>query len=78
MTTRTVTSRKTVVKKAGKANLPMGPTAGLSVHGTNSRGQYFCGVGAVTGTSSKEGAESVGSDLFQKVLMSLPPCYCAS
>jgi hypothetical protein len=37
-----------------KFKLPMGPTAGLSVSGTNSRGQYFCGVAAMVGTPPKD------------------------
>ena len=33
-----------------KLKLPTGPTAGIRVSGTDSRGQYFCGVAAMIGT----------------------------
>ena len=33
-----------------KMKLPTGPTAGIRVSGTDSRGQYFCGVAAMIGT----------------------------
>jgi hypothetical protein len=35
-------------------NLPTGPTAGIRVSGTDSRGQYFCGVAAMLGTPPKD------------------------
>ena len=33
-----------------KMKLPAGPTANIRVSGTDSRGQYFCGVAAMIGT----------------------------
>jgi len=33
---------------------PTGPTAGIRVSGTHSRGQYFCGVAALVGTPPKD------------------------
>ena len=51
---KTLTTKKVAVRKASKANLPMGPTAGIRVHGTNSRGQYFCGVGVMAGTPPQD------------------------
>lgn len=37
-----------------KMKIPMGPTAGITVSGTNSRGQFFCGVAAMVGTPPKD------------------------